>query len=102
MKIIATKKLNLIPIGNVQFSFTKRKGKLYIGELNILSDTDVDITEEQEKAMYKEMKAKKTDLWTDGHNFFTTRGPKITQVKHHSFEAIKADYKKEIFELLYG
>jgi hypothetical protein len=85
MEIVATKKLNLKPIGQVRFSFKKRKGYIWVGEVNIMNETDLIIDFETYKALLKEMKAAKTDLLTDGTNFYTTRGERITQVKHHDF-----------------
>lgn len=110
MKFTGYKNFNLIPIGNVSFSF-KRKTKvngtkvtISVSELHILHDTDVNIDKETEKALMKEMKTAKSDLLTDGTDFFTTRGNKITQIKHHLFYTIlnDAEYKQKIHELRFG
>lgn len=86
MEIVATKKLNLKPTGQVRFSWRKRKGCVWIGEINIMHETSLTIEEETYKALIKEMKKAKTDLLTDGKNFYTTTGgDKITQIKHHDF-----------------
>ena len=98
------KTFNLITIGNINFSFTKRKGKLWIGELNIHHNTDVDIDKETEKALHKMMKAEKTEVLTDGSDFFTTRGEKITQIDHPSFRPLLTaeENKMKIHNLRFG
>lgn len=102
MKITGTKTLNLIPIGNVKFSFTREKNKVYIGELNIMCETDINITVEQEKELLKLMKQEKSDLLTDGTSFFTTRGPRITQISHQSFNQWLEIEKEKIFKHRFG
>ena len=108
MKIKTFNTMNLIPIGKVSFSFDRkfRKSsevqKVWIGEINIMCNTDRKITEETEKALMKMMKEANSDLLTDGHDFFTTRGAVITQIMHGSFNGIKAGHRKEIHELLFG
>lgn len=107
MKIETFNVLNLIPIGKVSFKFTKRfkpsleRQYVYIGEMEILQSTDRKISPETYKAVMSMMKKAKSDLLTDGHDFFTTRGEVITQIKHGSFASIKAMHKEEIHELLY-
>jgi len=104
MKIKTFNTINLIPIGNVSFTFTKRKSTntrtyIYVGEINILDETDRNISKETYKSLMKLMK--QSDLLTDGHNFFTTRGEKITQIKHGGFDSFLNIHKKEVHELLY-
>ena len=94
LNFTGTKKFRLIPIGNVSFSFTrksraKKSEPVYIGDIHIMCETDVNITPEQEKTLLKAMKKAKTDLLTDGSDFFTTRGNKITQIFHPLFYRIK-------------
>ena len=109
MKIETFNTLNLIPIGNVRFTFKKRKSTptrtyVYIGEINILHETDMKITPETEKAVMSMMKKANSDLLTDGRDFYTTRGGKITQIKHGGFNSILEMAKSEgvdINELLY-
>ena len=88
MRIEAIKTLNLIPIGKIRFSFTKRKDRLWIGEVSILQETNLKISPETEKALIKLMKAEGSELLTDGRKFYTTRGTLITQLEHPSFEAL--------------
>jgi hypothetical protein len=98
------KTLNLIPIGNINFSFSKRKGKLWVGELNIHHNTHVDIDKETEKALHKLMKAEKTEVLTDGSDFYTTTGEKITQIDHPSFRGLleAEENKLKIHNLRFG
>jgi len=104
MKFTGTKKFNLIPIGNINFSFKKRKGKLWVGEMYIKHDTSVTIDKETEKALHKLMKAEKTELLTDGTDFFTTTGEKITQIDHSSFRGLleAEENKLKIHNLRFG
>ncbi len=102
MEIIATKKLNLIPIGKIRFGWRVVRNYTFVhaNELCILTETDVNITTEQYNALMKLMK--KSDLLTDGRDFFTTRGNTITQIKHPSFAAILAENKELVHQLLYS
>lgn len=107
LNFTATKTFRLIPIGNVGFTFTKKSRMkkaypVYAGDINTMCNTDVDITPEQEKWLLKEMKKAGSDLLTDGHDFFTTRGNKITQIDHPIFRKIKEMEMETINELLYG
>jgi len=106
MKIETFNTMNLIPIGDVKFRFDKKqygKGtKVYVGDVNIMNETDRNISDATEKALMKEMKKAGSDLLTDGHDFFTTRGNKITQIKHSSFEPIRDENRKKINDLLFG
>jgi|SRR6478609_7610319 len=96
MKIIATKHLDLFPIGDIAFTFKKnsrRKGKrIWIGDVNILHDTEVEITLAEEKAL---LKMSKSDLFTDGEKFYTTFGPRIMQIKHPQFQLELDMYNEE-------
>ena len=104
MKITGTKTLNLITIGNINFSFSKRKGRLWIGEMHIKHDTSVDIDEKTEKTLHKIMKADKTEVLTDGRDFYTTTGEKITQIEHSSFNGLLTaeENKMKIHKLRFG
>ena len=77
---------------------------MYVGDVNILHATDAPIDKATYTALMKEMKKAKSDLLTDGMDFFTTRGEKITQIKHPIFAAIlEADENKEkIKQLRFG
>jgi hypothetical protein len=104
MEVIGTKKLHLVPVGNVSFSFKKRKDKLYIGEIDIKHETLVNITPEVEKALHKLMKAEKSELLTDGNYFYTTTGESITQIAHPTFYPLLSEAKKNkaFLESIFG
>jgi len=111
MKIETFNTMNLIPIGKVSFKFNKRfprntdKQYVYIGEVNIMCETDRRITKETYDALMKLMKKAGSDLLTDGRDFYTTRGEVITQIKHGSFHSILEMAKAEgvdINIMLYG
>ena len=111
MKIETFNTMYLIPIGKVSFKWNKNfrrnteRQNVYIGEVNIMCETDKKITKETFDALMKLMKKAKSDLLTDGRDFFTTRGEVITQIKHGSFHSIMEMTKAEgvdINVLLYG
>ena len=111
MKIQTFNTLNLIPIGKVSFKWNKNfrrnteRQNVYIGEVNIMCETDRNISTETYDALMKLMKKAKSDLLTDGRDFYTTRGQVITQIKHGSFHSVLEMAKAEgvdINVLLYG
>ena len=101
MRIETFNIMNLIVIGKVSFKFTKNfrrnteRQNVYIGEVNIMCETDRKITTETYKTLMKAMKKAKSDLLTDGRDFYTTRGEVITQIYHGSFNGILNMYKEE-------
>tara|TARA_R110000803_G_scaffold202309_1_gene267416 strand:+ start:1331 stop:1657 length:327 start_codon:yes stop_codon:yes gene_type:complete len=107
MKIQTYNTFNLIPIGKVRFRFNTKFRRntetqnVLISEVNIMCDTDRMITPETEKELLKMMKKAKTDLLTDGRDFYTTRGNKITQIYHGGFHSIMVMEEEKIKELLY-
>ena len=101
--------MNLIPIGTVRFRFNKRFRRdteiqnVLIEEVNIMCETDRHIDDETYKALIKTMtKPNKTDLLTDGRDFYTTRGNVITQIYHGSFNGVLEMHRDEVNKLLYG
>ena len=111
MKIETFNTMNLIPIGKVYFKWSKKfkvnhdRQDVYIGEVNIMCETDRNISKETYDALMKLMKKAKSDLLTDGRDFYTTRGQVITQIKHGGFHSILEMTKAEgvdINILLYG
>jgi hypothetical protein len=110
MKIQTFNNFNLIPIGKVSFKFTRKfkpsteKQFIYVGDLHIMCETDRNITPETYMALMKMMKLAKSDLLTDGRDFYTTRGAMITQINHRSFNDILKWHKEngvDINVLLY-
>ena len=89
MEITATKTLNLRPIGNIRFTFSKAwKGRqtakhfyVHIDEVDVYHDTDVSITKEQEQELMSGM-MQVSDLLLDSRTgkYYTTRGEKLTQI----------------------
>jgi len=111
MKIQTFNTLNLIPIGKVSFKWNKNfrrnteRQNVYIGEVNIMCETDRNISKETYDALMKLMKKAGSDLLTDGRDFYTTRGEVITQIAHGSFHSVLEIAKAEgvdINIMLYG
>jgi len=94
MKIQTFNTIDLIPIGKVSFKFTRNfkrnteKQFVYVGDVHFMEESNMKITPETEKALMKMMKLAKSDLLTDGRDFYTTRGAMITQINHGSFNGI--------------
>jgi len=101
MKIETFNTLNLIPIGKVSFKWRKNfprnteRQNVYIGEVHIMCETDRNITKETFDALMGLMKKAKSDLLTDGRDFYTTRGEVITQIAHGGFYSILEMAKAE-------
>lgn len=93
--------MNLVPIGKVSFKWNKNfrrnteRQNVYIGEVTIMCETDRKITKETFDKLMKLMKKAKSDLLTDGRDFYTTRGEVITQIKHGSFHSVLEMAKSE-------
>ena len=111
MKIETFNTMNLVPIGKVSFKWNKNfrrnteRQNVYIGEVNIMCETDRKITKETFDKLMTLMKKAKSDLLTDGRDFYTTRGQVITQIKHGGFHSILEMAKAEgvdINIMLYG
>jgi hypothetical protein len=89
MEIKTFNTMNLIPIGNIRFTFGspnrfKKYKAIEVSKIHTMCNTDRNIDEKTYKALMKEMK--KSDLLTDGRDFFTTRGQVITQIDHPQFQ----------------
>ena len=100
MKIETFNTLNLIPIGKVSFKWRKNfrinteRQNIYLGDVHIMCETDRNITKETFDALMGLMKKAKSDLLTDGRDFYTTRGEVITQIAHGSFNSILNNAKE--------
>jgi len=107
LNFVGTKKFRLIPIGKVSFTFaqktkiTPERALINANDMHFMCETDADISPEVKKALMSEMKKAKTDLLTDGHDFFTTRGDKITQIGHRYFYTILGENKELVHKLLF-
>jgi hypothetical protein len=101
MRFTAYKTFSIEPIGDISFVFTsksRRKGKrILISEIDIFHDTKMVIDIETFKQLIKLMKSKKSDLLTDGTNFYTLLGQNICKISHPQF------YKElELYRELYA
>ena len=101
MRFTATKVFSLGVIGNIRFRFKNRKYRgdqkdIWIGEVDIFQNTKMSIDGETYKQLMKEMKAKKSDLLTDGTNFYTTFDSCIGMIDHPQFRK-ELELDKELF-----
>ena len=101
-----TRKYNLIPIGNIQFSFKRRKNRLYVGDVTIYHDENMTMDEPTFKEVMKSMKKNKTDILTNGTEFFTRTGEReITRISHPFFYTLLEmddEIKSKIKHLRFG
>ena len=91
MKFTATKTFSLEVIGDIRFRFKNRKYRgdqkdIWVGEVDMFDNTRMTLDVETYKKLMKEMKAKKSDLLTDGRNFYTTFGECIGMIAHPQFQ----------------
>jgi hypothetical protein len=99
MWVTTYNKLNLEPIGKVRFKFSRKFPRntntqfVYIGDVEILDNTDRYLDDENYKAIMKLMKDSGSDLLTDGVKFFTTRGQILTEIKHGGFKSVLEIHK---------
>jgi hypothetical protein len=84
-----TQKFLLIPIGNIKFSFKRRKNCLYVGDVNIYHNESMTMDKDTFKMVMKAMKDNKTDILTNGTEFFTRTGESsITRIEHPHFYSL--------------
>jgi len=88
MEITLTKvrTYKLEPYGRFVFKWKKPRNEkphqIYIGGLHIKYDTAMPMSKEQEDAVIKLMKKHKTDVLTNGCNFFTRTNDGLTEIWH--------------------
>lgn len=102
MRLTGYKHFSIEPIGDINFKFNKKarvkKGKgIWVGEVKIKEDTRLDIDADVYKKLLKEMKAKGSDLLTDGRKFYTTFGEQIAEIEHPQF-AIELELHKQLYQ----
>ena len=101
-----SKKYLLIPIGKINFSFKRRKNTLYIGDVKFFPDEDMTMDEPTFKEVMKSMKKNKTDILTNGTEFFTRTGEReITRISHpylYSLLDMDDEIKTKIKHLRFG
>jgi hypothetical protein len=90
MRFTAYKVFSVEPIGDIHFRFNnkgrKPNGKVILTmDVTIFDKTRMTIDNETEKELMKLMKAKGSDLLTDGTNFYTLFGGVIGQIDHPQF-----------------
>jgi hypothetical protein len=108
VKFTATKTFNLIPIGNLNFTFNSnvKDGRnpkfMWVSDVTIMHETKVKISDEDEAALFKLMRKQKSDLLTDGRYFYTTTGKSITQIAHPQFIEILDAEKERVQEYFYS
>jgi len=97
MKITLTKKQKyfLEPYGKfaAKFDMPKRDTPniLYVGSISMNHDTAMPVTEAQEERIIDLMKKFKTDVLTDGRDFYTITGSGLTEINHEKLRKYKND-----------
>ena len=90
MRFTATKLFSLGVIGDIAFVFntkSRRKGKrILTSDVTMYDNTRMSIDKDTEKMLIKEMKAKGSDLLTDGKKFYTLFGGVIGEIAHPQFQ----------------
>jgi hypothetical protein len=108
LSFTATKSKNylLIPIGNINFSFKRRKNRLYVGDVTFFHNENMTMDEPTFKEVMKSMKKNKTDILTNGTEFFTRTGEReITRISHPFFYTLldmDEEIKSKIKQLRFG
>ena len=90
MRFTATKLFSLEVIGDIAFVFntkSRRKGKrILVSNCTVHDRSLMTLDDETCKMLNKEMKAKGSDLLTDGHRFYTLVSDNgIVQISHPQF-----------------
>ena len=90
MRLTGYKHFSIEPIGDIHFRFNKnarvKKGKvIWTRDVTIKEDTRLNIDTDTYQKLMKEMKAKGSDLLTDGKKFYTTFGEQIAEIEHPQF-----------------
>jgi hypothetical protein len=101
-----SKKYLLIPIGKLRFSFKRRKNMLYVGDVTFFHNENMTMDEPTFKSVMKSMKTNKTDILTNGTEFFTRTGEReITRISHPFFYTLldmDNEIKSKIHHLRFG
>jgi hypothetical protein len=95
LTLTKTKKYSLKPYGKFRIKFNKPKvvkpNHILLMELTIKHETGMPMSPEQEKEVVKLMKKNKTDILTDGMNFYTRVGDDLTEIYHVRLYNYKTD-----------
>lgn len=101
MTLVKTQNYKLKPFGKFTIKWKTRQGHLpniipYV-ELRLKHDTSMPTQDDQDKAIIKFMLKHKTDILTDGRDFFTRAGNGFMEVWHNKLGEYKTFlYKKEL------
>ena len=107
MELTLTKTIEykLEPYGKFCFKWkgseVKKPHHIWIAELTIKHDTGMPMSKEQDKAVVKFMKLNKTDVLTDGDNFYTRSNDDLVEIWHEKLAKYKTDpaYKSVVDEV---
>jgi len=97
MEITLTKKetYQLEPYGKFVIKSKTRQGYLPniipLDELQVKGETGMPMSDEEDKKIVGLMKKNKTDILTDGRNFYTRTGYGFTEVYHKKLRMYKDD-----------
>lgn len=97
LTLTKTRNYKLEPYGKFCFKWHEPKTgfikahQILISELTMKHDTGMPVTKEQEKALIKEMKKFKTDVFTDGDKFYTLSNNDLVEIYHEKLIRYKTD-----------
>ena len=102
MRFTATKIFSIEPIGDISFVFdnkSRTKGKrILVGEVSKFHNTKMTLDDETYKSLMKLMKERKSNLLTDGTNFYTTvENQQIIMISHPQFNK-ELELYKELYQ----
>jgi hypothetical protein len=90
-----TRKYELEPYGKFVIKSKTRQGHLPniipLDELHVSGETGMPMSDEEDKKIVGLMKKHKTDILTDGRNFYTRTGYGFTEVYHKKLRMYKED-----------
>jgi hypothetical protein len=89
MTLTKTRTYKLEPYGKFCFKWERKQVKqphqILISTIQIKYDTAMPMSKEQEKELVKEMKKYKTDVFTNGSQFYTLTNDGLTEIWHQKF-----------------
>jgi hypothetical protein len=102
MNITATKQMKLEVIGDIAFVFnskSRRKGKrILVSNCTVHDRSLLKLDDATCKMLNKEMRAKGSDLLTDGHRFYTLVSDNgIVQISHKQFN-LELELHNELYK----
>jgi hypothetical protein len=100
MTLVKTQKFTLVPFGRFQIKWnpskavSERRNVLHFAQVRFNDATGMPYTVEQEKAFVKFMIKHKTDVLTDGRDFYTRMGDNWLAINHSKL----SDYKTFLYK----